>query len=483
MTTTSLSPTAAAARCTTFLVAWWLVVAFVVFDAVSLLHGFAVVVPTYCYRYDNRILRAPPPLSSSFFLVAGGGGERRATRRAAAADPDVAAVVDEGGERREVVVVTDGVPADFRPLFEAIERATELRPQEADKFRIEWGTWCVESNVERLMDLVDEVRIQSGVYERFTGNRHERRLRVASSANWDVFLHCLPKDRSCRVQWPTGTWTVVKTLIGVAEIASLQGPDRDGKYKVKTTKDLRGGSDGGIASGSSSGGSDCIKYIGGAKRQYRGKAGKTVLLEILLRPPNLKYEPNEIVESLSKPLDDVFRIVQAVPEDELPKAPSAAADATKSSTTSSPQEGLSSTGTILEEVGGLDSQLRAIARRVLASRANPAAARRLGVNHVRGILLSGPPGCGKTLLARELARLLNAREPVIVNGPEILDKYIGEAEVTKETKLCTMANLDCVIRSSHTSLYCVIYHSSIRRFKAPSSGTVRPGGARVQRAR
>ena len=34
-------------------------------------------------------------------------------------------------------------------------------------------------------------------------------------------------------------------------------------------------------------------------------------------------------------------------------------------------------------------------RRILASRANPTAARRLGVGHVRGILLSGPPGCGK----------------------------------------------------------------------------------------
>ena len=37
-------------------------------------------------------------------------------------------------------------------------------------------------------------------------------------------------------------------------------------------------------------------------------------------------------------------------------------------------------------------------------------------------------GTGKTLLARELSRILGAREPQIVNGPEILDKFIGEAE-------------------------------------------------------
>eukprot|EP00965_Chrysotila_dentata_P009272 302482-Pleurochrysis_carterae.AAC.1 len=64
-------------------------------------------------------------------------------------------------------------------------------------------------------------------------------------------------------------------------------------------------------------------------------------------------------------------------------------------------------------VGGLEGELESIVRRVLASRSDVATARRFGVGHVRGVLLSGPPGCGKTLLARELARSLGAREPQV----------------------------------------------------------------------
>ena len=47
---------------------------------------------------------------------------------------------------------------------------------------------------------------------------------------------------------------------------------------------------------------------------------------------------------------------------------------------------------------------------------------------MKGILLYGPPGTGKTLMARQIGKMLNAREPKIVNGPEILDKYVGESE-------------------------------------------------------
>lgn len=53
----------------------------------------------------------------------------------------------------------------------------------------------------------------------------------------------------------------------------------------------------------------------------------------------------------------------------------------------------------------------------------------MGVSHVKGILLFGPPGTGKSLVARKLGRLLNSgREPRVVNGPEILQRWVGQSE-------------------------------------------------------
>ncbi len=79
-------------------------------------------------------------------------------------------------------------------------------------------------------------------------------------------------------------------------------------------------------------------------------------------------------------------------------------------------------------IGGLDSQFSHIFKDVFASRLFPGLYNQLGFSHIKGLLLYGPPGCGKTLIARQIGKILNAKEPKIVNGPEILDKYVGGSE-------------------------------------------------------
>ena len=81
-------------------------------------------------------------------------------------------------------------------------------------------------------------------------------------------------------------------------------------------------------------------------------------------------------------------------------------------------------------IGGLDSQFTSMFRKAFATRMFPGIVSKMGMNHVRGMLLYGPPGCGKTLIARQIAKVLDVddKNVKIVNGPEVLSKMIGESE-------------------------------------------------------
>ncbi|GAW80788.1 N-ethylmaleimide-sensitive fusion protein [Plasmodium gonderi] len=80
-------------------------------------------------------------------------------------------------------------------------------------------------------------------------------------------------------------------------------------------------------------------------------------------------------------------------------------------------------------IGALDEEFKTIFRRTFASRIYPNyIIKQLGIKHVKGLILYGPPGTGKTLIARQIGKTLNAREPKIINGPEILNKYVGQSE-------------------------------------------------------
>ncbi|EJD48531.1 AAA-domain-containing protein [Auricularia subglabra TFB-10046 SS5] len=108
-------------------------------------------------------------------------------------------------------------------------------------------------------------------------------------------------------------------------------------------------------------------------------------------------------------------------------------------------------------IGGLDSEFSNIFRRAFASRVfPPGLVEKLGIQHVRGILLFGPPGTGKTLMARQIGKMLNAREPKIVNGPEILNKFVGQSEENIR-KLFADAEKEYKAKGDESGLHIIIF--------------------------
>jgi transitional endoplasmic reticulum ATPase len=80
-----------------------------------------------------------------------------------------------------------------------------------------------------------------------------------------------------------------------------------------------------------------------------------------------------------------------------------------------------------EDIGGLREQLRRLREIVELPLKFPELFARLGIEPPRGVLLYGPPGCGKTMIAKALANESQAKFYTI-NGPEIMSKYYGETE-------------------------------------------------------
>jgi len=80
-----------------------------------------------------------------------------------------------------------------------------------------------------------------------------------------------------------------------------------------------------------------------------------------------------------------------------------------------------------KEVGGLDRIKNELVQSVEWPLKKPEVFKRMGIKPPRGILLYGPPGCGKTLLARAVATESEANF-ISVKGPEIFSKWVGESE-------------------------------------------------------
>ena len=98
-----------------------------------------------------------------------------------------------------------------------------------------------------------------------------------------------------------------------------------------------------------------------------------------------------------------------------------------------------------KDVGGLDYAKKTLEDNMITSINDPSKFTKMGIKPPKGVLLYGPPGCGKTILARALAAECGANM-ILVRGPEILSKWVGESEKAIRE----------IFRKAKTSAPCII---------------------------
>jgi len=116
-----------------------------------------------------------------------------------------------------------------------------------------------------------------------------------------------------------------------------------------------------------------------------------------------------------------------------------------------------------KDVGGLDEIKKSLTDNLIVAMKEPTKFTKMGIKPPKGALIYGPPGCGKTLLGRALATETGANM-ILVKGPEILSKWIGESEKAIRE----------IFRKAKAAAPCVVIFDeldSLARYKSGEGGT------------
>jgi len=153
------------------------------------------------------------------------------------------------------------------------------------------------------------------------------------------------------------------------------------------------------------------------------------LFDVYLKPYFLEaYRPVKkgdlfIVRSAMHPVE--FKVVETDPSPYCIVAPDTVIHCEGEPVKREDEEKLDDVG--YDDVGGCRKQMAQIREMIELPLRHPALFKTLGVKPPRGVLLYGPPGSGKTLIARAVANETGAFF-FLINGPEIMSKMAGESE-------------------------------------------------------
>merc|ERR1719355_350965 len=124
-----------------------------------------------------------------------------------------------------------------------------------------------------------------------------------------------------------------------------------------------------------------------------------------------------------------------------------------------------------DDIGGLEDTKRALQETILYPIDHPEKFEKFGMTPSRGVLFYGPPGCGKTLLAKAVASECSANF-VSIKGPELLTMWFGESE----------ANVRECFDKARAAAPCVLFFDeldSIGTARGSSQGDAGGAGDRV----
>merc|ERR1719478_1908280 len=153
------------------------------------------------------------------------------------------------------------------------------------------------------------------------------------------------------------------------------------------------------------------------------------LFDVYLKPYFLEaYRPVKkgdlfLVRQAMHPVE--FKVVETDPEDFCIVAPDTVIHCEGEPVRREDEERLDEVG--YDDVGGCRRQMAQIREMIELPLRHPTLFKTLGVKPPRGVLLYGPPGSGKTLIARAVANETGAFF-FLINGPEIMSKMAGESE-------------------------------------------------------
>ncbi|CAL4972983.1 unnamed protein product [Urochloa decumbens] len=122
------------------------------------------------------------------------------------------------------------------------------------------------------------------------------------------------------------------------------------------------------------------------------------------------------------------------------------------------------------DIGGLEGVKRELQETVQYPVEHPEKFEKFGMSPSKGVLFYGPPGCGKTLLAKAIANECQANF-ISVKGPELLTKWFGESE----------ANVREIFDKARQSAPCVLFFDELDSIATQRGGSVGDAGGAADR--